>query len=394
MHSTATQSLGPNPNRGEPVWLHILFLAITPMSCLILVPLWAWTHGITGAEIIAMISLWLATGVGITVGYHRLFSHRSFKATSVVRFVTAILGGAAWQGSVIRWSSGHRHHHQQVDTDQDPYNSKRGFWWSHMGWILFQNHLDDEFENVADLKEDPILRWQHRWYMPLSIGFNLGVPALLGILLHDFWGMMLFAGLARVVLVHHCTFFINSLAHMLGSQRWSNANTSKDNWFLSFLTFGEGYHNYHHAFAMDYRNGPKAHNFDPGKWTIWLLEKVGLASNLRRIGPDLVYRRRFDESLLRLLPQEGEEESAFTESVRRGLESLRRSLEESLDELQVARRGWMNALRDFRDRRTTLKRTELKKHKRAFRASRKQTGRILKEWEFALRTLRTSRKAA
>lgn len=390
MNPATDVHLGPNPNRGRAIWLHILFLSITPVACLVLVPWWAMTHGITGAEIVAMLSLWLATGMGITVGYHRLFSHRSYKGSPVVRLVTAIIGGAAWQGSVIRWSSGHRHHHNKVDTDNDPYNSKRGFWWSHMGWILFQNHIDDDFNNVPDLKKDAICRWQHRWYMPLSIAFNIGIPALIGVLCNDLWGMLLFAGLLRVVLVHHCTFFINSLAHIIGTQPWSRANTSKDNWLLSFFTFGEGYHNYHHAFARDYRNGPKAHNFDPGKWAIWLLEKGGLATDLRRVGPEVILRRRFDESLNRLLPRLAEEGATFTDSFRRGLESLRDRLEQSLDEMQTARRGWLESIKEYRVRRTATLRAAMKKQKRAFRASHKQTGRILREWEFALRGLRTA----
>ena len=204
------QTALPNPNRGQAIWLHIVFLCITPLLAVVLVPWWAFTHGITSTEIIAMVSLWGISGLGITVGYHRLFSHRSFEAPAIVRFVAAILGGAAWQGSVIRWSSGHRHHHTKVDTDLDPYNAKRGFWWSHMGWIFFRNGIDESFENAPDLKEDPICRWQHRWYMPLSIGFNFGVPIIIGIITNDIWGMLLFAGLVKVVLLHHCTFFINS----------------------------------------------------------------------------------------------------------------------------------------------------------------------------------------
>ena len=364
----------PNPNRGKPIWLHILFLTLTPLAMAILVPWWAMTHGITGAEILVMFLLWGISGLGITVGYHRLFSHRSFEAPAIIRLLSAILGGAAWQGSVIRWSSGHRHHHGKVDTDGDPYNAKRGFWWSHVGWIFFKNSIDDDFENVPDLKKDAICRWQHRWYMPLSTGFNLGVPALIGWFTGDLWGMLLFGCLVKVVLLHHCTFFINSLAHISGSQPWSIANTSKDNWLLSFFTFGEGYHNYHHAYGADYRNGPKAYNFDPGKWLIWCLQWLGLASHLKRVGHDVIYRRRFTESLDRFSPLPS-------------MASLREKLEYSLDELQQARKDMLVSMREFQEQRVADHKTAMKERKRAFRMARKQAKRVLKEWEFALRQM-------
>ena len=361
-----------NPNRGKPIWLHILFLTLTPVLVAILVPWWAMTHGITSAEILAMVALWGISGLGITVGYHRLFSHRSFQAPAVIRFLGAILGGAAWQGSVIRWSSGHRHHHNKVDTDNDPYNAKRGFWWSHIGWIFFENDIDHNFDNVPDLKKDPICVWQHRWYMYLSTGFNFGVPALIGWMTGDIWGMLLFGCLVKVVLLHHCTFFINSLAHISGTQPWSIANTSKDNWLLSFFTFGEGYHNYHHAYGADYRNGPKAYNFDPGKWVIWVLHRMGLARQLQRVGHDVIYRRRFTESLERFSPMPS-------------MSQLRERLESSLDELQAARKEMLAAMREFQERRTVAHRKMFKEQKRAFRTARKQAKRTLREWEITLR---------
>jgi stearoyl-CoA desaturase (delta-9 desaturase) len=357
-------SQASNPNQGRPIWLHIFFLTLTPLASVILVPWWVMTYGVTREEIIAMIVLWLITGMGVTVGYHRLFSHASFRTPAPLRFLAVLFGGAAWQGSAIRWCSGHRHHHSKVDTDEDPYNVKRGFWWSHMGWVMFENPRGEVFDNVPDLKKDPILAFQHRWYMLLSVGFNVGVPVLLGLWLNDVGGMLLFAGLVRVVLVHHFTFLINSLAHIVGKQPWSDANTSKDNWFLSFLTFGEGYHNYHHAFAGDYRNGTKYYNVDPSKWLIWSLSKIGLASDLRRVGADVILRRRFEESLGRVQNHQEKKETPI--------------------ELQTLCDDFILAWTEFKDEWATVLRTSSKAQKKALKASRRRVTGILKEWELAV----------
>jgi stearoyl-CoA desaturase (delta-9 desaturase) len=284
----------PAAPRSKIIWGNAIFLTLTPLLSIILVPIYFWQVGFSWAPIIAMLLLWMMTGLCITAGYHRLFSHRTYKASAPVRLVFAVLGGAAWQNSVIEWCSDHRLHHRLVDTDGDPYNAQRGFWWSHIGWIMVNKQAND-FSNVGDLLRDPICKWQHDHYYKITILFNLGVPILLGLLFGDVWGMLLFAGLVRVVLVHHFTFSINSFAHIFGSQSWSKDNSSRDSWTLSLFTFGEGYHNYHHAFETDYRNGPRWYNFDPSKWLVWCLSRVGLTRDMRRTPTDVILRRRFEE---------------------------------------------------------------------------------------------------
>jgi stearoyl-CoA desaturase (delta-9 desaturase) len=162
-----------------------------------------------------------------------------------------------------------------------------------MGWIMVEKQAND-FSNVGDLMRDPICKWQHDHYYKITIPFNLGVPILLGLLFGDVWGMLLFAGLVRVVMVHHITFSINSFAHIFGSQSWSKDNSARDSWALSLFTFGEGYHNYHHAFETDYRNGPRWYNFDPSKWLVWCLSRVGLTRDMRRTPTDVILRRKFE----------------------------------------------------------------------------------------------------
>ena len=348
--------------QGRPVrvvWLNTLFLSGAPIAVLVLVPVHLFQVGWSWAPLFAMVTLWMLTGLGITAGYHRLFSHRSYRAHALVRVAYAILGAAAWQQSILDWSSDHRRHHREVDTDGDPYNAKRGFWWSHMGWVMLDDPIyQRDHDNVRDLWADPVCRLQHRWYFPISLGFNLGLPALLGLWMGDVWGMLLYAGLARVVLVHHFTFLINSVAHIAGKQPWSQANTSRDSWWLSLLTFGEGYHNYHHAFESDYRNGPRWYNFDPSKWLIWVLDRLGLAHGLRRTPIEVVLRRRFEEAKevfatrMEELGQRWEHWRAepSTEGVRAvdstsRLVALETRLESGLTELGEARREWQRAMK-------------------------------------------------
>jgi stearoyl-CoA desaturase (delta-9 desaturase) len=232
--------------------------------------------------------MFAASAMSITLGYHRLFSHRAFAAHWSVRLVTLIFGAAAFENSALMWSSEHRRHHKHVDHDDDPYDISKGFFWAHIGWLLVKMDPSPPFDNVNDMKKDRLVMWQHNNVFLLGVLFGFVFPATLGFL----WGGpigalggFLIGGVARVVAVQHVTFFINSLCHTIGSQPYSSRCSARDSWIMAILTFGEGYHNYHHEFQHDYRNGVKPWQFDPTKWAIWLLSKMGLAGDLRRV-PD------------------------------------------------------------------------------------------------------------
>lgn len=280
--SEITQSKEPRP----PInWPGALILLITPLAALILLPLYLWSHDISMAAwiVFAIFAMW--TGLGITAGYHRLWAHRTYQATWIVRFILMIGGTLGIQNSILFWASGHRTHHQHVDdVDHDPYSAKRGFWYSHIGWML-RNYPSGEsnYKNAPDLLNDRMVMFQHNYYIPMVILTNLVMPALIGWAVGDIWGVLLMAGLVRLVISHHLTFFINSLAHMFGTQPYTDENTARDNPWLALVTWGEGYHNFHHIFQYDYRNGVKWWQFDPTKWLILGLEKVGLTYNLKRI---------------------------------------------------------------------------------------------------------------
>jgi stearoyl-CoA desaturase (Delta-9 desaturase) len=278
------------------IWGNLLFLTVFAAVSIGAAVWYQAAVGITWREVLAGCTIWTLTGMGITAGYHRLFSHCGYKAHVAVRFTLAMLGGAAIQNSAIAWCSDHRYHHAETDTDGDPYDATRGFWYSHMGWIFFRSVRGEAYANVADLRRDPILAWQHKHYYFSLAAANVVLVALAGLLLGNWLGMIIIAGLLRIVVVQHATFLINSAAHIWGTQPWSNATTSKDNWALSLITFGEGYHNYHHSFQADYRNGPLWYNWDPTKWLIWSFNKLSLASHLRRTPLDVVLATRYAES--------------------------------------------------------------------------------------------------
>ncbi len=271
-----------NPTPQSPKWnlTNILFLSITAAVALIGTPLYFTFHGFNLLSFILFLAFMGLTGFSITAGYHRLFSHKTYQTTWPVRLFWLCFGAAAFQNSALKWSADHRLHHQFVDTDRDPYSIKRGFWFAHIGWIFYNTPKD--LSVVPDLQKDPLVRFQNRFIFTIGVIFGFLLPMGIAALWGDPWGGLLLAGFLRIVINHHFTFFINSLAHMKGRQPYDKTNSAHDNWIMAFLTYGEGYHNFHHAFPGDYRNGLRAYHWDPAKWLIFGLQKIGLAKNLRR----------------------------------------------------------------------------------------------------------------
>jgi stearoyl-CoA desaturase (delta-9 desaturase) len=258
------------------------------------VPVYGFMYGFEPALWIGF-GIFLAwNGMSITAGYHRLWAHKSYQAHWLVRIGYALGGALSIQNSIKVWASNHRTHHRYTDdVDQDPYSAKRGLWFSHMGWMLRDYPASQtDFANVKDLERDPIVVWQHRYYWPLVILMNIVLPMSIGAVLGDMWGGLLLIGFLRLVICHHTTFFINSLAHFWGNQPYSDRHSARDNGILALLTYGEGYHNYHHTFQWDYRNGVRWYHFDPSKWLIAALAKARLASNLKVAAPELIEKSR------------------------------------------------------------------------------------------------------
>jgi stearoyl-CoA desaturase (Delta-9 desaturase) len=275
-------------------WPNVLFLTLTPLAALVGSIVYTRLYGIHPLEIVLFVVLFFATGLSITGGYHRHFAHVSYKAHPLVRLFYLVFGACALQNSALNWAADHRMHHKHVDTELDPYNAGLGFWSSHIGWIFYQTPEDRPFTNVGDLLRDKWVRWQHRYHWQIATIVGFGGPLLIGAMIGRPLGGVIWGGLVRVVFVHHMTFFINSLAHMSGTQRYSRTDTSRDSWWLAFLTNGEGYHNFHHRFPSDYRNGIAWYQWDPTKWLIWGLHLVKMTDKLHRIPPHLILRARME----------------------------------------------------------------------------------------------------
>lgn len=269
------------------LWLPLTVFVLSFLVAAIGVPWYGLTHGFSAsAWITFLVVLWL-NGLSITAGYHRLWSHNTYKAHWLLRLPLALFGAATLQNSILVWASGHRRHHRHVDDDErDPYSAGRGLWFSHMGWMLRDYPAGrEDFGNARDLQRDPIVMWQHRYYVPIAVAMNLLPALVVGWFTGEYLANLLLAGFLRLVINHHTTFFINSLAHYWGRQPYTEDNSARDNGLIAFFTYGEGYHNFHHLFQSDYRNGVRWWQFDPTKWLIHAASRVGLARDLIRV-PD------------------------------------------------------------------------------------------------------------
>ncbi|KAL9709531.1 hypothetical protein Ac2012v2_007270 [Leucoagaricus gongylophorus] len=241
--------------------------------------------------------------LGITAGYHRLWSHRSYTASVPLRLFLLSGGSSAIQGSCLWWAKAHRSHHRYTDSDLDPYNSTRGLLWTHVGWILFKTELRTGAASVdiSDLNKDPLVRWQHTWYFLLAMTWGLFVPILVsGYGWGDWKGGVCFVGAARLTLAHHSTFCINSIAHYLGSTPYDDQLSPRDHLLSALLTMGEGYHNFHHQFPMDYRNAYLWYQWDPTKWFIMTCSFFGMAKNLRVFSSNEIEKAMLTMELKRL----------------------------------------------------------------------------------------------
>ena len=272
-------------------WVTSSFLIGTAALTLTAVPAYLWFYGLDWFQVSLFFAMMFMCGLSVTVGYHRLFSHLAFKASWPVRLFTLIFGAAAFENSVLMWASEHRRHHKHVDHDDDPYCISKGFFHAHIGWLLFKLKADQPYDNVADLQKDKLVCWQDRHVQKIAIAVSFLLPGSLGFLWNGWTGLLgavLIAGVARIVVLQHCTFLINSACHTIGRQPYSTRCSARDSLLLAVFTFGEGYHNYHHEFQHDYRNGVKPWQLDPTKWIIWTLSKLGLVRDLRRVPKETI----------------------------------------------------------------------------------------------------------
>jgi stearoyl-CoA desaturase (Delta-9 desaturase) len=324
------QKFQHNPKwNGKISWGNSSFIVITPLLTVALLPLVLYTSGFALVDFAIYSFMIFTTGLALTVGYHRLFAHQTFETNAWMRALFLFFGAGCIENSALKWSSDHRYHHRFVDKDGDPYNINRGFFYAHMGWIFYQDPPGRTLNNAPDLSSDRLVMWQHKYYLPLSVFVAFGIPTLLGWmagrpLAGFFWG-----GLFRVVFLQHLTFFINSACHMFGTRPYSTKVSARDHWLFALLTNGEGYHNFHHAFGSDYRNGVRWYHWDPSKWMIHSLSVLGLAHNLKRTPEAIILKARMETSLEEFRSQTKNKEIPVQ------VEQMRVALEAKLQEFQL-----------------------------------------------------------
>ncbi|KAM6504563.1 stearoyl-CoA 9-desaturase [Fusarium solani] len=262
-------------------WLNITLIIIIPIVGFISaywVPLRLYTA-------IWAIIFYFNTGLGITAGYHSLWAHTSYKATTPLKIYLAAVGAGAVEGSIRWWSHGHRAHHRYTDTEKDPYSM-----------VFKQNPKRQGRTDITDLNEDPIVVWQHRNYFKCVIFMALVLPTIVaGFGWSDWLGGFVYAGILRICFVQQATFCVNSLAHWLGEQPFDDRNSPRDHVITALVTLGEGYHNFHHEFPSDYRNAIKWYQYDPTKWSIWIWKQLGLAYDLKQFRQNEIEKGRVQQ---------------------------------------------------------------------------------------------------
>jgi stearoyl-CoA desaturase (delta-9 desaturase) len=272
--------------------LVVAFMVVPLLALAAAVPL-AWGWGLSWLDVGLAVVFYYLTGLGVTVGFHRHFTHGSFKAKRPLRIVLAVIGSTAFQGGVIGWVADHRRHHAFSDKEGDPHSPWlfgtgpaamiRGFWHSHMGWILGRDRTNAR-RFAPDLLADRDIVAVDRLFLPLTLA-SLLVPALIGGLVSGtWWGALtalFWAGLVRVAVLHHVTWSINSICHMFGDRPFAARDRSANVWWLAVLSFGESWHNLHHADPTCARHGVKRGQVDISARIIWIFERLGWVHSVR-----------------------------------------------------------------------------------------------------------------
>jgi len=253
-----------------------------------------WGVGFRMTDLVLFGVFYLFTGLGITVGYHRYFTHRSFEVVAPVKVALAILGAMTLQGPVTQWVTDHRKHHARSDAEGDPHSphlsgdglvgTLKGLWHAHIGWMFSTKGMERSFAYGRDLYEDRTIRVIDRLYL-VWVALSFGIPFLAGAAIGGSWALgveaLVWAGLIRVFVFEHSTFAVNSICHTFGRRAYEARDQSRNNWVVALLVFGEGWHNNHHAFPRSARHGLGRLQLDVSWWTIRCLEKLHLARSVR-----------------------------------------------------------------------------------------------------------------
>ena len=264
-----------------------------------------WGGAVSGRDLAILAVMYVLTGFGVTIGFHRLLTHRSFDAPTPVRAGLAIFASMSVQGAVIHWVADHRRHHAFTDEEGDPHSPHthggdgwrgvlQGIWHSHTGWLFDGEHTSAR-RYAPDLLADPAVRFVDRHFVSWAL-LGLAIPFVAGFALSG-WSLLagltalVWGGLVRIFVQHHATWSVNSICHLYGTRRFATADESRNNWAVACISLGEGWHHNHHAFPTSARHGLRRRELDPSYAVIRAMERVGLASNLRTPRPVEIARK-------------------------------------------------------------------------------------------------------
>jgi sn-2 palmitoyl-lipid 9-desaturase len=276
MSSDLLDTLPETTPRPPLAWSSVIYFSFFHGVALLAPWFFSWS-----AVGVAVFLNWLIGSIGICLGYHRLLTHRSFQVPKPLERLIVLIAAFALQGGPIFWVAAHRRHHLHTeDMTQDPYSAGRGFWWSHMGWMFYLESETWDYETykrfAPDLDRDPFYRWLNRNFMWLQIPFGIGLYLVGG------WSFVIYGLFVRNVIEWHGTWLINSACHMVGYRTYGCADNSRNLWWAALFTYGEGWHNNHHAFPNSAQTGIKWWEVDPTWWVIRSLQFLGLATRVQR----------------------------------------------------------------------------------------------------------------
>jgi stearoyl-CoA desaturase (delta-9 desaturase) len=273
--TTSTETIAL-PKQTNVNWPTVVFLSVFHAASVVALFFWSWPAVIT-----AVVLYWVGCSLGIGMGYHRLMTHRGYKVPKVVEYFLIVCGSLALEGGPIQWATTHRIHHAHTDKVGDPHTPRDGGWWAHIGWILARTkQLQDKTmlqRYAPDLMNQRFYVWLNRFYYVPLIALAVALLAFGG------WRVMLWGIFLRVTLGLHSTWLVNSATHLWGKQRFATGEDSRNSWWVAILTFGEGWHNNHHAHPTSARHGLKWYEIDFNWWGIRFLQLLGLARRVKTV---------------------------------------------------------------------------------------------------------------
>ena len=262
----------------------VLVTVIVPLVATVYAIWLLWERAVNWSDIALLLTMYSLTAFGVTVGFHRMLTHRSFKPNPVVKFILLVLGSMALEGAALEWAATHIKHHAQSDREGDPHSPVEGFFHAHIGWIFSDTKADPKVY-CRNLIKDPMIVFVSRTFF-LWVAISLIIPFAIG-----GWHGLLWGGLVRIFLAHHVTWSVNSVCHTFGRREFETTDQSRNEWVIGLLAFGEGWHNNHHAFPRSAFHGLHWWQFDLSGYLIWTLERVGLVKDVYRVTPQMMQQR-------------------------------------------------------------------------------------------------------